>query len=299
MKKTLLALGLATSILTLGACSEKATDEVVVSSSYGDITKDEFYNELKSLAGQKMLEQVVVKQVLENNYKVSDDDVKAEFDAFKETYGDSYKSMLSMYGYTEDSYKDELKLGMLSQKLSEEVEGSVTDEDVKAQYEQGKYELNARHILVEDEKTADEVYDKLKNGGDFAALAKEYGTDGTASNGGELGWFSVGQMVDEFNDAAYALELNKISEPVKTDFGYHIIEVTDKREVEGYGTLEEKQDEIRQTLVGQKANAKLTELIRAAKVDIKDADLKDALKNYLPATTDKDAKETETKDSEK
>ncbi|KGR79965.1 peptidylprolyl isomerase [Ureibacillus manganicus] len=289
MKKSLLAIGLASSLL-LAACSDKeATDEVVVSASFGDITKDEFYNELKSATtGPQILEQVVVKKVLENNYEVSEDDINKEFDAFKETYGDSYESILSMYGYTEDSYKKEIKLGLLSKKLTEEVDKTVTEEEVKASYEQAKYELNARHILVEDEATAQEVYDKIKNGGDFAALAAEYGTDGTAANGGELGWFSVGKMVKEFNDAAYALELNTVSEPVKTEFGYHIIEVTDKREVEGYGTYEEKQAELRQSIVGQKANAKLVELVRAANVDIKDADLQGALVNILPAETAKE-----------
>lgn len=296
MKKTLLALGLATSVLTLAACSdnaEKATDDVVVSTEYGDITKEEFYKELKSVAGQKLIEQFVVEQVLENSYKVSDEDVNAEFEAFKETYGASYATMLNMYGYTEESYLDELKLGMLSQKLTEDVEKTVTDEEVKAQYEQGKYELNARHILVDDEKTADEVYKKLQAGEDFATVAQEYSKDtGSAANGGELGWFSVGQMVTEFNDAAYALELNTISKPVKSSYGYHIIEVTDKREVEDYAAFEEKEAEIRQTIVGRKANDKLIELVRAANVDIKDEDLKDALQAYLPAEK---AEDTEAK----
>ncbi|MFY3791739.1 peptidylprolyl isomerase [Ureibacillus sp. MALMAid1270] len=296
MKKTILALGLATSVLTLAACSdnaEKATDDVVVSTEYGDITKEEFYKELKSVAGQKLIEQFVVEQVLENSYKVSDEDVNAEFEAFKETYGASYGTMLNMYGYTEESYLDELKLGMLSQKLTEDVEKTVTDEEVKAQYEQGKYELNARHILVDDEKTADEVYKKLQAGEDFATVAQEYSKDtGSAANGGELGWFSVGQMVTEFNDAAYALELNTISKPVKSSYGYHIIEVTDKREVEDYAAFEEKEAEIRQTIVGRKANDKLIELVRAANVDIKDEDLKDALQAYLPAEK---AEDTEAK----
>lgn len=283
MKKTLLALGLASSVFALSACSDQAADDIVATTSYGDISKEDFYNELKTTAGQQALEKVIVMQVLENNYEVSDDEVNKEWDAFKESYGDSYESMLGMYGYTEASYKEELKLGMLSQKLTEEVDATITDEEINEQYEQAKYELNARHILVEDKATADEVYEKLTSGGDFATLAAEYGTDGTATSGGDLGWFSVGQMVDEFNDAAYALELNTISEPVQSEFGYHIIEVMDKREVEGYGTLEEKEAEIRQTIVGQRANEKLIELVRAAKVDIKDEDLKDALAKYLPA----------------
>src|SRR5690606_13382207 len=109
MKKTLLALGLATSVLTLAACSDQATDDVVVSTSYGDISKEDFYNELKSTAGQQALEKVVITQVLENNYEVTEDEVNAEWDAFKETYGDSYEMMLGMYGLTEDSYKEEIK----------------------------------------------------------------------------------------------------------------------------------------------------------------------------------------------
>lgn len=296
MKKTLLALGLATSVFTLAACSDQATDDVVVSTSYGDISKEDFYNELKSTAGQQALEKVVITQVLENNYEVTEDEVNAEWDAFKETYGDSYEMMLGMYGLTEDSYKEEIKLGMLSQKLTEEVDKTISEEDVKAQYEQGKYELNARHILLEDEKTANEVYEKLQNGEDFAALAQQYSADpGSGANGGELGWFTVGRMVPEFNDAAYALDLNTISEPVKSDFGYHIIEVTDKREVADYGTYEEKEADIRKTLVGQKANEKLIELVRGAKVDIKDEDLKGALANYLPAETEESADKEEAK----
>lgn len=287
MKKTLLAIGLASSVFTLAACNnnteDNAADEVVVSTSYGEITKDEFYKELKTMAGPKLLEQLVVKQVLENTYEVSEEDLNKEFDSFKEMYGESYNSVLEMYGYTEEAYKDELKFGLLTQKLSEEVQSSITDEELQNYYDQGKYELNARHILVKDKDKADEIYKKLQDGEDFATLASENSVDtGTAANGGELGWFSVGQMVTEFNDAAYALELNTISEPVKSSYGYHIIEVTDKREVADYPTFEEKKEEIRQTLISQKSNTKLMELVKAANIDIKDADLQGTLDAYMP-----------------
>jgi len=100
-------------------------------------------------------------------------------------------------------------------------------------------------------------------------------------------------MVPEFNDAAYALELNKVSEPVKTEFGYHIIEITDKREVKDYGTLEEKKDEIKETIAATKGDwdAKVAELVKDAKVNIKDEDLKSALNKYN--TSSKDSKEEE------
>jgi foldase protein PrsA len=295
MKKPLLALTLATSVFTLAACN--SGDEVVVSSTYGDITKDQFYEEIKGLAGNALLEQVLIEQILENNYKVTDEEVDEQFKSVKEQYGDSFESVLAANGLSEQAFKDNVRFSLLQEKATKDVE--VTDEEIKNYYEQAKYELNARHILVADEATAKEVEDKLKNGGDFAKLAEEYSQDGSAANGGELGWFTVGSMVPEFNDAAYALELNKVSEPVQSEFGYHIIQVTDKREVKDYGTLEEKKDEIKEAIAATKGdwNKKVAELIKDAKIDIKDEDLKAALDKYT-ATEEEPAKE-ETKEESK
>ncbi|MCP1145869.1 peptidylprolyl isomerase [Lysinibacillus endophyticus] len=291
MKKTLLAIALSSSVL-LAACN--SGDEVVVSSTYGDITKDQFYDEIKNLAGNALLEQVVIEQILENNYEVSEDEVKEQFESVKSQYGDQFETVLAANGLSEEAFKQNIRFSLLQEKATKDVE--VTDEEIKAYYDQAKYELNARHILVADEETARSVYEKLKAGGDFAKLAKEYSTDGTAEKGGDLGWFTVGAMVQEFNDAAYALELNEISEPVQTEFGYHIIQVTDKREVKDYGTLEEKKDEIKETIASTKGdwNAKVAELIKDAKIKIKDEDLKDALKNYLDS--EEDLKEAKTDD---
>ena len=291
MKKPFLALTLATSVFALAACGNSG-DDVVVSSTYGDITKDQFYEEIKTLAGKALLEQVVVEQVLENNYEVTDKEVEEQFNSVKEQYGDSFEAVLAQNGLTEDAFKDNVRFQLLQEKATKDVE--VTDKEIEAYYNQAKYELNARHILVADAETAQAVAEKLKAGGDFAALAKEYSTDGSASSGGELGWFTVGSMVPEFNDAAYALELNAISEPVQTEYGFHIIQVTDKREVKDYGTLEEKKAEIKEAIAAQKGDfaAKISELLKEADIDIKDKDLKSALDSYLTTTDDSSEKET-------
>ena len=113
----------------------------------------------------------------------------------------------------------------------------VTDERVNTKYEEIKAqtpkeeEVKASHILVEDMKTAKEVVKKLQESGDFAALAKEYSTDATKEKGGQLGYFLRAEVVKPFADAAFGMKPGTYtSDPVKSEFGYHIIRVEDKRD---------------------------------------------------------------------
>ena len=137
------------------------------------------------------------------------------------------------------------------------------DQDAEAYYEENKDsfkvdEVTASHILVEKESTAKEILEKLEAGEKFEDLAKQYGTDGTKDNGGSLGTFGRGQMVKEFEDAAFALEPGEISDIVKTQFGYHIIKVTDKNQ--GTKTYEEAKDSIISNLVSQEAQQQISDL---------------------------------------
>lgn len=117
------------------------------------------------------------------------------------------------------------------------IQPKLTDERIKARYDElvGKFkpqdEVRARHILVPTEEEAEDIIKQLKAGADFAKLAEEKSKDpGSAKNGGDLGYFSHDSMVKPFADAAFSMKVGEVSDkPIKTEFGYHIIKVEDKR----------------------------------------------------------------------
>lgn len=120
--------------------------------------------------------------------------------------------------------------------IEQEVEKKITEDKLKKAYKEqvtsqpDVEQVKAAHILVEDEAKAKELIAKLNEGADFAELAKENSTDGTAQTGGELGYFSKADVVPEFANAAFAMKAGDYSkEPVKTDFGFHVIKLEEKR----------------------------------------------------------------------
>jgi peptidyl-prolyl cis-trans isomerase C len=141
--------------------------------------------------------------------------------------------------------------------LTRRVDKELTEDVLRAAYEkriagkEGKDEVHARHILLKDEAAAKDIIKKLDDGGDFAELAKEHSTGPTGERGGDLGFFPDGSMVVPFSKAAFALEPGKYTtEPVKTQFGWHIIKVEERRaaSVPSYG---ESVDELSNTLIGE------------------------------------------------
>jgi peptidyl-prolyl cis-trans isomerase C len=140
--------------------------------------------------------------------------------------------------------------------LNKVVRPQVTDEAVKARYDQefanktGDTEVHARHILVSDEATAKKIIAELKKGSDFAALSKQYSKDpGASAQGGDLGFFKKTDMVPEFADAAFALKDKEITPaPVKTQFGWHVIQTLERRTTQP-PSFEQQRDEIRQKMV--------------------------------------------------
>jgi peptidyl-prolyl cis-trans isomerase C len=156
--------------------------------------------------------------------------------------------------------------------LSSEGKAATTDDAMKKVYQEaskqitGEQEVHARHILVETEAEAKAIKDELAKGADFAELAKKKSKDPGASDGGDLGFFTKEQMVPEFSTVAFALEPGKISDPVKSQFGWHIIKVEEKR-ARTAPAFEQVKSQI-ETYVTRKAQADYVAKLReAAKVE--------------------------------
>jgi len=179
---------------------------------------------------------------------------------------------------------DFLRLRALhSQFVSDKVASAVTDEAVRARYDQevaaapAQNEIRASHILVKTEEEAKAIIAQLDGGADFAEIAKEKSTDGAAAQGGDLGFFGPGRMVPEFEQAAMALEVGQHSkEPVKTQFGFHVIKVTDKRPQQP-PAFEQVRSQLRSLMLRENYFQQATELRNAAQVDIADPELKKAV----------------------
>jgi peptidyl-prolyl cis-trans isomerase C len=167
--------------------------------------------------------------------------------------------------------------------LATEGKAATTDEAMKKVYEEaskqitGEQEVRARHILVETEDEAKAVKAELDKGADFAELAKKKSKDPGAADGGDLGFFTKEQMVPEFSAVAFALDPGKISDPVKSQFGWHIIKVEEKRNRQA-PAFEQVKGQI-ETYVTRKAQADYVAKLReAAKVERMDKPAEPAAK---------------------
>lgn len=279
MKKWMIAATAAASILALSACNNDKSDnsEVIVETSAGNITQGELYEAMKDRLGEEVLRELVYEKVLSEKFEVTDEEVSERVEELKQQLGPQFEMALMQSGFkNEEQLTQTLRISMLQEKAAKE-DIELTDEEVQEYYDQMKPEIKASHILVEDEATAKEVKQKLDEGADFAELAKEYSTDpGSAQNGGDLDWFGAGMMVPEFEEAAYSLEVNEISEPVQSTHGFHIIKVTDKKEKE---PLEDIRGEVEEELMNSKlqqesVDAAVKKILDKANVEVKDSSLK-------------------------
>ncbi|WP_341285407.1 peptidylprolyl isomerase [Priestia megaterium] len=288
MKKVIATVTLGAALVGLSACS--LGNDTLVETKSGNITKDDLYNKMVDTSGATALEQLIEENVLRNNYSVTDKEVEAELKTVKKQFStdEEFKSALESSGIkNEAALKKQIELSLIQQKA---VTAGVdkSEKKLKAYYEKHKEDFEtakASHILVQDEKAANEIKKKLDDGGDFSKLAKEYSIDtATASKGGDLGEFKRGDMVTEFSDAAFSIKLNTISDVIKTDYGYHIIKVTERKQK----TYEQAKDQVEKAYLSEHAKSYqdvIKKLKKDDKVEIKDKDLKKSVKTLLDSAT--------------
>ncbi len=206
---------------------EKSDSPVIAKIDKAPITEDDFLKEISRIPEWARTQF----QGDEGKQKFLDELIKREL---------IYQHALKMRLNNNEEYLDKVrefeKMTLVSLVLKKEVEEKtfVDDAEVKSFYDQNadKFtvgtQLKASHILVETEKEAQDIHARIKKGESFSTLAKEFSKDkGSAEKGGDLGYFSRGKMVPEFEQAAAGLKPGEVSEPVKTRFGYHIIKLTD------------------------------------------------------------------------
>ena len=157
--------------------------------------------------------------------------------------------------------------------LNRAIKAAETEDRLRARYQTfskekaGREEVHAQHILLETEAEAKSVIAELDKGADFAVLAKKYSADRSADSGGDLGYFSRGDMVPAFADAAFALAPGQYTKtPIKTEFGWHVIKVEDRR-IGKPPSFEEARDELKQAIAHEVIEAKLQELRAAAQIE--------------------------------
>ena len=246
-----------------------------------------------------------------------EDKVTKQMEYIKNQYSDNYEETLKNYGYEdEDELKDQLRLNFQrEQAVDDYIKDNITEKELKKYYDEEVVgDISAKHILIkvksatdseglEDEeakKKAKEIIKKLDDGEDFEKLAKENSNDpGSASNGGDLGYFNKGDMVKEFEEAAYDLRVNEYTkEPVKTSYGYHIILKTGEKEK---GKFDKIKKELKDKLVEKKKEedktitvTALDEIRKNYKLKFKDSKLKKIYKEYIDEQIEQAEKQGQT-----
>lgn len=281
-------------IVLLAAKPFGGGSEVAASVNGVDITKEQLLQELleQDQGGtlDRLIEEELVRQDAESQgVEVTDEDVNDEYNFIKGTFSSDveFDYLMQYSGLTEASFKEQIKDQLLITKtLEKEIE--ITDDEIQTKFDEYKASyadperIRASHILVEDRATAEELLEQINNGEDFAKLAQENSIDGSAATGGNLDYFTKEDMVEPFSNAAFALKKGEVSDVVETEYGFHIIKVTD---VPKDWTLEEKEDEIRRMILSEKVSQQFSSWLEELK---NNADIK----NYMEEEAPVDLEET-------
>ena len=310
MKKGKIVLGVAialSAILLTTGCKTKLKNgkEVAIKINGENITADDLYDELREKYAKYQIIDDIDKKIFNVIYKGDKDieeQVKNQYENYEAQYsqnGQSFDEVLENYGYKNaEEFKSELRLNFQRAKAVEDyIKDNISDKEIQKYYDENYAgDISAKHILIsvsdevsEEEalKKAKDLIKELNDGADFDTLAKENSNDpGSKDKGGDLGYFGKGQIVQEFEDAAYALKVNEYTkEPVKTSYGYHIILKTGEKEKK---SLKKAKAEIIEKLIDQKQSedktitvTALDEIRKNYGLNFKDSKLKSIYKEYI------------------
>ncbi len=253
------------------------SDGNVVATVNGEaVLKDELFEILYAQGGSEALEQLIARKLIAQEaanvgITVTEEELEQEIESIiDESFQGSredYLSILDFYGISEEAFREDARLNLLVRKLAL-TEIDPTDEEL-VQFFEDRQELfaeqetvEARHILVETEVEADQIAELLRDGGSFAELAAEHSLDqSNKDNAGYLGFFGRGDMVAEFEEAVFNMEIGEISSPVQTTFGFHIIELLDRTEA-AQVDYEDVSDAVFDALVDERVPQVINDLVQ-------------------------------------
>ncbi|MGM0378699.1 MAG: peptidylprolyl isomerase [Bacillota bacterium] len=258
-------------------------------------------NMVKNQSLEQMIRTEIIKNHIENNYdfEIDQTEVDETFNNFK-TQIDKNEEMKKFYKeneITDEFLKEQIANELYLKKFNDELTKEVKENEelLNEKYENEIARVNASHILVKDEAKAKVVKEKLNAGEEFAELAKEYSKDpASVENGGDLGYFSKGEMAPEFEKKAFELNVGDISEPVKSQFGFHIIRVDDKQTVNDLIKAEADQktiDSYKDRIVSQAVNSKYSQKIASIQED-------STIERYVEFNDDSSEDQKETEETE-
>lgn len=241
-------------------------EETVATVNGVNITKSQLYDDMVKTGGEQTLSGMIEKELVNQeakkaNVTITQADLDEELKNYTESFGgeENLNQALASYGMTKDDLFESIEMNLKLTKLLEP-QITVTDEQIKQTFDENKEAFNTPEqvrtsvIVVATEDEAKEIAKQLKEGADFAELAKSKSLDtATKDSGGDTNFYGRGEKEEAVETAAFNLQKDEISEPVKTTQGYEIIKLTDRKEAQT-ATLEEKKDEIRKNLVAQQVS---------------------------------------------